>query len=122
MQNKVFRFGPIALTTTLTTDILKPPTATGGTNAGSSANYIILNKITIVNKTDSAATFSLWIGASGGNVAGTEFLGTGRSVAARGSFEYNGRTRLASTDVIVGGAGTATALTITGEGEIGVEG
>ena len=39
-SNKIFRFGPVALTNTLTTDILKPTTAAGGTNAGSSGAYI----------------------------------------------------------------------------------
>jgi len=42
MTNKAFRFGPIALTTTLTTNLLNPATATGGVNAGSSSQYIIL--------------------------------------------------------------------------------
>ena len=41
MNNKAFNFGPIALTNTKTTNLLNPPTATGGTNAGASGNYII---------------------------------------------------------------------------------
>lgn len=121
--NKTFKFGPLALTTTLTTDVLKPPTATGGTNAGSSGNYILIKHIRIVNKTASAATFSLWLGASAGNVAGTEIVGTGQSVAANSSYDYYPpNLRLETTDVIVGGSNTATALTIMGEGEIGVAG
>jgi hypothetical protein len=121
-SNKTFRFGPIALTTTLTTNLLNPPTAAGGVNGGSSSQYIILNHILISNKTASAATFSLWIGATGGNVAGTEFMGTGRSVPANDVIEYYGKVRLDAADFLVGGAGTATALTIEGEGEIGVAG
>lgn len=120
--NKLFRFGPVALTTTLTTNILNPPTASGGVNAGSSSQYIILRKLTIVNKTSSAATFSLWLGATGANAAGTEVMGSGRSVPANGVIEIICMLRLDAADFLVGGAGTAAALTITGEGEIGVSG
>jgi hypothetical protein len=121
-SNKKFRLGPIALTTTLTTNLLSPPTATGGVNAGSSSQYIVLNHVRITNKTTAAATFSLWLGATGANAAGTEVLGTARSVPANGEFDYYGALRIDAADFLVGGAGTATALTITGEGEIGVAG
>lgn len=120
MQNKPFRFGPIALTTTMTTNILNPPTATGGVNGGSSSQYIILKHIRIVNKTGSAATFSLWLGATGGNAAGTEVIGQGLSVAANSYVDWYGMLRVDAADFLVGGAGTATALSIEGEGEIGV--
>jgi hypothetical protein len=121
-SNKVFRAGPVVLSSTLTTNLLNPPTATGGVNAGSSAQYIILNHIRVVNKTASAATFSLWLGATGANAAGTEVVGQGLSVAANSAYDWYGRLRLDSTDFLVGGAGTATALSLTAEGEIGVAG
>lgn len=121
-SNKTFRFGPIALTTTLTANLLNPPTATGGVNAGSSSQYIILRHIRISNKTTSAATFSLWLGATGANAAGTEVIGTALPVAANSPVDWYGMLRLDAADFLVGGAGTATALTITGEGEIGVAG
>ena len=121
-SNKTFNFGPVALTTTMTTNILNPPTAAGGVGAGSSAQYIILRHIRIVNKTGSAATFSLWRGATGGNVAGTEVVGTGTSVAANSAYDWYGIMRFDAADFLVGGAGTTTALTIQGEGEIGVSG
>ena len=121
-SNKTFRFGPVALTTTMTTNILNPPTATGGVNAGSSPQYIILRQLRIVNKTGAAATFSLWLGATGANAAGTEVFGIGTSVPANGSFVDGGLLRLDSTDFLVGGASANTTLTIQGEGEIGVAG
>lgn len=121
-SNKTFRLGPLALTTTLTTNLLNPPTATGGVNAGSSAQYIILKHVRITNKTASAATFSLWLGATGANAAGTEVIGTAQSVAANSAYDWYGLLRLDAADFLVGGAGTATALTISGEGEIGVAG
>lgn len=119
-SNKAFRAGPVALTTTLTTNILNPPTATGGVGAGSSPNYIILRHIRISNKTGSAATFSLWLGATGANAAGTEVVGTGKSVPANDYVDWYGGLRLDIADFLVGGAGTATALTLEAEGEIGV--
>ena len=122
MASKIFRFGPIALTTTLTTNLLNPPTTTGGTNAGSSSQYITLKHITIVNKTGSVATFSLWLGATGANAAGTEVVGIAKSVAANDTYHWYGLLRLDAADFLVGGSGTATALSITGEGTIGVAG
>jgi hypothetical protein len=131
---KAFRFGPVALTTTTTTNILNPPTASGGVNAGSSGQYIVLRHVRVVNKTNAAAFFALWLGATGANAAGTEAIaggaasggaltaGTGKSVAANGVDDWYGYLRLDTADFLVGGAGTATALTIEGEGEIGVSG
>jgi hypothetical protein len=122
MNNKVFNFGPLALTTTLTTNILNPATITGGINSGTSPLYIILRRINIVNKTAAPATFSLWKGLTGANLAGTEIIGTGQVVPANSYFPWSGILRLDSTDFLVGGSNTATALTIEGEGEIGVSG
>lgn len=119
-SNKTFRLGPIALTTTLTTNILNPNASSGGVNAGSSGNYIILRHIRIVNKTGSAATFSLWLGATGANAAGTEVVGTGYSVAANSAFDWYGAMRMDTTDFLVGGSGSATALTLSAEGEVGI--
>lgn len=121
-QNKKFRFGPLALTTTYTTNILNPPTASGGVNGGSSSQYIVLRHIRILNKTGSAATFRLFLGATGANAAGTEVIGYDKSVAANDYVDWYGELRLDAADFLVGGAGTATALTIEGEGEIGVAG
>lgn len=122
MNNKAFRFGPVILSATLTTNILNPPTTTGGTNAGSSSQYIILRHIRWVNKTASAATFSHWLGATGGNVAGTEVLGQGKSIPANDVYDWYGYLRLDAADFLVGGSGTASAISIEGEGEIGVAG
>ena len=120
--NKTFRFGPIALTSTLTTNLLNPPTATGGTNGGASAQYIVLKHIRIVNKTGGAVTCSFWLGATGGNVAGTEVIAQALSVAANSYADWYGSLRLDSTDFLVGGASAGTSLSIQGEGEIGVSG
>lgn len=119
---KPFRFGPVALTTTLTQNLLNPPAASGGVNAGTSGQFIVLKHIRIVNKTASAVSFSLWLGASGANVAGTEVVGQGLSVAANSAYDWYGMLRLDTSDFLVGGAATGSALTISGEGSIGVAG
>jgi hypothetical protein len=120
--NKTFNFGPVALSATTTTNILNPPTASGGVNGGSSAQYIILRHISIVNKTAGAVTFSLWKSTTGDNSAGKEVIGQGKSVAANDTFNWYGILRLDAADFLVGGASAGTSLTITGEGEIGVSG
>lgn len=120
--NKIIRVGPVALTTTLTTNILNPPGATGGVGIAAVAQYIILRHIRIVNRTSSPATYSLFIGATGGNVSGTEFMGTNSSVGPNSYVDWYGAVRLDAADFLVGGANTATALTIQAEGEIGVAG
>lgn len=99
--------GPLALTTTLTTNVY---------NNTSALLYDVITHIHIANKTASAATFSLWLGATGANTAGTELF-TGVSIPANSTFDWYGRLKMTSTDFLVGGSGTATALTITIMGE-----
>lgn len=119
-SNKTFSFGPIALTNTLTTNILNPPAASGGVNGGSSGQYITLSHLRVVNKTAGAVTVSLWRGATGGNVAGTEFLWQAVSVPANSFIEAYGKFRFDTADFLVGGASANTSLSIHGHGEIGV--
>ena len=123
-SNKIINIQPVALTTTLTTNILNTNITSLAGPVGITATqpYLILRHIRISNKTGSAATFSLWKGATGANAAGTEVIGTGYSVAANSAFDWYGILRLDSADFLVGGAGTATALTLSAEGEIGFSG
>ena len=134
MQLKPFRFGPIALTNTATTNLLNPGTTTGGVlpvaaAAGTFASspytnlYILLSHIRVVNKTAGAVTFSLWLGATGANAAGTEVVGIGTSVPANSYIDvYFGSPglRLDIGDFLVGGASANTSLSIQGEGSIGI--
>lgn len=118
-SNKAFRFGPVAMAAAAA-NILNPPTATGGVNGGNSSQYIILRHIRIVNKTGAAATFSLFLGATGGSAAGTEVIGTAKSIAANSYEDWYGAMRIDAADFLTGLASAATTLTIQGEGEIGV--
>ena len=128
--NKQIRLGPTALTTTTTTNIYNPPALTGGTPSNTSNAYALWRHIRVVNKTASAAQCALWIGATGANAAGTEAvfggvasggaLTRGVSVPAQSYVDWYGSLRMDAADFLVGGADTATALTIEGEGEIGI--
>ena len=122
--NKIFRFGPVALSATLTTNILNPPTLTGGTGlAGTNtASYLVLRHLRIVNKTAGAVTFSGYIGATGASAAGTEFLGTAVSIPANSYLDWYGQVRLDTADFLTGVASASTSLTIEAEGEIGIAG
>jgi len=121
-QNKTCRWGPIALTTTLTTNLLNPGTTTGGVNmpASSTNLYFIIRHIRLVNKTASSATASFWVGATGANAAGTEVIAQGMPVAANSVVDWYGLLRLDVGDYLVGGASAGTSISFQAEGEIGV--
>lgn len=86
----------------------------------------------MTNKTTGSAKVGLWIGATGANAAGTEsiFGGTasggaltqGVSIPAQSYRDWFGELLMDSTDFLVGGSDTGSALTISAEGEIGLAG
>lgn len=121
-SNKIFRFGPIPLTAVPTTNLLSPPAASGGVNAGTSPQFIVLKHVRVTNKTAAAVAFSTFLGASGANAVGTEIIAAGQQVAANSSYDWYGLLRIDAGEFLVGGAGAANSLTISGEGEIGVAG
>lgn len=120
--NKTFRFGPVALTNTLTTNILNPTITSlaGPIGFTMTQAYLLVKHIRIVNKTAGAVTFSLWLGATGANAVGTEVVGIGLSIAANSAFDWYGLLRLDAADFLVGGASANVSLSIQGEGEIGI--
>lgn len=120
--NKILRFGPVAMSATLTTNIINPniTSLAGPVGYTQTQPYLILRHIRIVNKTSGAVTFSLYLGATGGNTAGTEVIGTALSVAANSAFDWYGLLRLDAADFLVGGASAGTSLTFEAEGEIGL--
>jgi len=112
----------VALSSTLTTNILNCAITSLAGPVGFTATqpYLILNRIRVVNKHASiAATFNLYIGATGANAAGTEFLAFTSPVAVGSYYEAFPKVRMDSTDFLVGGSNTATALTIEIDWEIG---
>ena len=121
MQNKIQRFGPVALTVSLDANIIHPAdSGANGVGYTASAAYIILRHIRILNKSAAAASFSLYIGATGANAAGTEFMGILTPIAAYSCIDWYGQIKLTNSDYLVGGASANSALTLTAEGEVGL--
>jgi hypothetical protein len=121
--NKIVRFGPVVLSNTLTTNILNPGTTTGGVGmpASSTNTYFVLRHVRITNVTATPATFTMCIGATGATASSSNsFMGFGTSVPANSYVDWYGMVRLDTADFLVGGAGTATALTFEAEGELGI--
>lgn len=120
-SNKLWSWGPVALTNTLTTNILNfnITSLAGPVGTTLTQPYFIMRHIRVVNKTAGAVTFSLWLGATGANTAGTEVIGNGLNVAANQAYDWYGMMRMDVAQFLVGGASAATSLTIQGEGEIG---
>ena len=120
-SNKNVHFGPVALGN-IVANILNPGTTTGGVGMPSNSGntYFILRHIRIVNKTASSATVTLYLGATGGSSAGTEFAFNGTTVAANSYVDWYGALRMDTTDFLTGEASAATTLTFQAEGEIGI--
>lgn len=107
MAGTIKRLGPLALTATYTTNVY---------NNASALLFDVFTHLEVSNKAGVAATFRLFIGATGANVAGTEWY-FDKSVAAGDVFHWYGRKKLLSTDFLVGGASALTSLVIMIETE-----
>ncbi len=122
MQAKAFRFGPLALTNAAA-NILNPGTTTGGVNSTASPYgnlRILLKHIRVVDKGGAGGSVTLYIGATGGSAAGTEFAFKATAVASNSYIDWYGMLPLDVADFLTGLANANTTLTIEGEGEIGV--
>lgn len=80
---------------------------------------IMLKHIRIVSKSGSAQTFALFVGATGGSAAGTEFAFSTNSVLANGYVDWYGDFEMDSTDFLTGLASANTSLTVNIEFEVG---
>jgi hypothetical protein len=125
-SNKLQQFGPVALTTTLTTNLIAPAAAgAGAVGYTATGVYIVLRHLRVVNKTAVAVTVSLWLGATGANAAGTELVWSASIVpantAAANWLENYGQWRLEGANgFLVGGASANASLTLEAEGEVGL--
>lgn len=127
-QNRIVRSGPTLLTTTAATAMLS--TGSGARAVapvggfGDLQQYIILRHIRAVNVTGVAANISLAIGATGvvANTGAVVWFTT--SVAANSFLEWFGMLRLDSgtNEFLNGQAGTANAIALDFEFELGVAG
>lgn len=120
-NNKLQQFGPIAVPNAAGNLIAPAAAGAGAVGYTATATYIILRKIRIINKTAGAVTFSGFIGATGGSAAGTEFLGSGLSIAANSYHDWQGQVRLEGANgFFTGLASAATSLVLEAEGEVGL--
>jgi len=120
--NKKEVFGPVALTATLTTNIIAPAAAgAGGVGYTATATYILISQIRLVNKTAAAHNVTLYKGATGANVAGTEIC-FAKNVPANDYVDiFFAPFRLeGASGFIVGGADAITSITLTAMGELGL--
>lgn len=78
--------------------------------------YTTIRQIHLANITTSAATATLYIGATGGSTTSTTLL-PAVSIPANSVYVLNLVLRMDSTDFLSGLSGTASAITITVEGE-----
>lgn len=118
MQCKPFK--TIAAIPAAVTNILNPPTLTGGVGVAETKTYLILTHIRILNKDSTARTFAAYIGATGGSAAGTEFIGKDVSVPANSYVDWYGRVYMKTSDFLTMVASTVTTLVANIEGEIGI--
>lgn len=81
--------------------------------------YTRIRHIHVANVTGSPATFTLYVGATGGSAAGTELFKT-KTVDASGVYDFYCDLRMDSTDFLSGLASAASTLTIVVEGELNV--
>jgi hypothetical protein len=122
MQNKSLRVGPVAMSNAAANILNGAVTSLAGPVGITLTQPVItLRHIRIVNKTAGAVTATLYIGATGGSAAGTEFAFNGYSIPANSYAEWVGNLRLESTDFLTGLASAATSLTFQAEGEIGFQ-
>ncbi len=88
-------------------NIYTPPAAT---------IYTVIRHIHVVNVTATAATFTLYVGATGGSTGGTELF-KDLSIPPKTPYDYVCALKMLSTDFLTGLANAPNALVITVEGE-----
>lgn len=119
--NKIIGLGPKAITNAVT-NMVNPPTVSGGTGlAGTNtATYLIIKRISVLNKTANPITYSMYIGATGGSAAGTEFMRAGYAIPPFGRDDFPCCRRLDTADFLTAIASANTSLVFEGSAEIGV--
>jgi hypothetical protein len=124
MQNLPIRIGPVALTTTMTTNIYNPPTLTGGVGAALDTNTVaFISEIHLMDKGGTAgSTVNLFLGLTGANTAGTEIGGKAIPITVNQDnvLRFNPPLRVRVTDFLVGGCNNATEVTFLGLGVLQV--
>jgi len=82
--------------------------------------YAIIKHIRLLNKSGGSVSVTLYKGATGGSASGTEFAVAGYSIPANSFVDWYGNARFDSADFLSGIAGSASAIVIEIDGEIGI--
>jgi hypothetical protein len=116
---RLIDFAPVALTTSLGTNLLNPAitSLSGPVGFTMPPPWLRITKLQFVNTTASPITVSLFKGATGVHAAGTEVYGSGLSIAANSTYNDYGDMPLAAADFLTGGA-SATGVTLRIEAEV----
>ena len=118
--NKVEKFGNAFLANAAANVIVLGAIGAAGTGYTVTAPYAIIRHIRFTNETGSAATAFLFVSqVSATETAGKGAIVAGTSIAANSYLDWYGMIRIGSLDFIVGHSGTATAISVVAEGEVG---
>lgn len=126
MQNKILNLEPAYLTTNAGNLLNSSITTLTPSGVGFTATqpYILLRHIRLNNRdTASAHVVTLYKGASGASVGGTEFAFDKASIPAQQSVDWYagpGGARFDSGDYLTSVVDSASIVTINMEGEIGL--
>lgn len=108
---------------TSVSNLFEPPTTTGGVNASEPTMTLkaVVRHLRVINTTNAPINVNLYIGATAGSSAGTEFAWSDTQVpadAANNNFlDWYGEMPMVNGDFLTGNA-SATGLTINVEYEI----
>lgn len=78
--------------------------------------YAVIRHIHLANVTTGAVTFTLYVGATGASVGGTEIF-KGVSIPANSSYDWYTSRKMLSSDFLVGLASASSSITIEVLGE-----
>jgi len=118
--NKILNVGP-AYVANGAANLLTPGAAPGSAvGYTSTAPYIIVKHIRIMNKDSSAHVVTLFKGATGASAGGTEVCFDHFSLAAASFQDWYGNLRLDTADFLVGTTDATSQVTINIDGEIGL--
>jgi hypothetical protein len=125
-QQRKMNIEPIAITASVTNLLNCNITSLAGPIGYTQTQpFILITHMRVINRSPAAVVFSLWKGATGASVAGTEFAWSAVSVPANGFLDwYSGQNaaRFDAADFLTGLAASASALTLNIDAEIGLAG
>ena len=118
-QKDSYRFGPLPVPTSAG-NLWSPGSSGNGTNVGTLYLYFVFTHLRVVNTTNAPINVSLFIGATGGSAAGTEYGWSSTPVPAYSALDlYPPRELRINYEDYLTAVASAAGLTITAEGAIG---